>query len=146
MQPLPRLKGPGGGNHGVRALDDGGAGPEKLDRLDGLHRDLERADAARRPGLMEEHNHRFHREINLAADSAKLAWSLGTAARYVARGLYGRLPDWPGLAMRDHGRILAALRDGDASTVAERMRDHVVRVGGLLAAHLERRGMRRPAE
>lgn len=121
-------------------------GPEGLGRLDALHRELERADAARRPDLMEEHNHRFHREINLAADSAKLTWSLGTAARYVPRGPYGRLPHWPGVAMRDHERILAALRDGDAGTVAERMRDHVVRVGELLVAHLERRGMWRPAE
>lgn len=121
-------------------------GPEKLGGLEALHRDLERAAAARRPDLMEEHNHRFHREINLAADSAKLAWSLGTAARYVPRGLYGRLPDWPGLAMRDHETILAALRDGDARTAADRMRDHVVRAGELLVAHLERRGMWRPGD
>ncbi|WP_207945413.1 GntR family transcriptional regulator, partial [Actinomadura sp. 7K534] len=116
-------------------------GPEDLRGLEALHRELERAFAARRPDLMEEHNHHFHREINLAADSAKLAWSLGTAARYVPRGLYGRLPGWPDLAVRDHEHVLAALRDGDAAAAAERMRDHVVRAGELLVSHLESRGM-----
>ncbi|XRQ06230.1 GntR family transcriptional regulator [Actinomadura welshii] len=124
-------------------------GPGGLRNLEDLHRELERAGAAGRPDLMEEHNHHFHRGINLAADSAKLAWSLGTAARYVPRGLYGRLPDWPRLAVRDHERILAALRDGDARTASERMREHVVRAGELLVAHLEHRGMwpvRRPGD
>ncbi|MCQ0006298.1 GntR family transcriptional regulator [Actinomadura madurae] len=65
--------------------------PAALRELDGLQLGLEHAMAVRRPDLMEDGNHRFHREINLAAGSPKLAWSLGTAARYVPRGLYGRL-------------------------------------------------------
>ncbi len=69
---------------------------------------------------MEEYDHRFHREINRAADSPKLTWSLATAARYVPRGLYGRLDDWPALAVRDHARVLAALRDGDARAATPR--------------------------
>ncbi|WP_205718278.1 GntR family transcriptional regulator [Actinomadura sp. WMMA1423] len=115
-----------------------------LRRLEGLQHALARDKAAHRPDLMEERNHLFHREINLAADSPKLAWSLGTAARYVPRGLYGRLADWPGVAVRDHGRILAALRDADAPTAGEEMRAHIVRAGELLVGHLERRGMWRP--
>ena len=119
-------------------------GSDALRRLDGLQHALARDKAAHRPDLMEERNHLFHREINLAADSPKLAWSLGTAARYVPRGLYGRLADWPGVAVRDHGRILAALRDADAPAAGEEMRAHIVRAGELLVAHLERRGLWRP--
>ncbi|MEU8123544.1 GntR family transcriptional regulator [Spirillospora sp. NPDC049024] len=119
-------------------------GPDALRRLDGLQHALARDNAAHRPDLMEERNHLFHREINLAADSPKLAWSLGTAARYVPRGLYGRLADWPGVAVRDHGRILAALRDADAPAADEEMRAHIVRAGELLVAHLERRGLWHP--
>ncbi|TDD85390.1 GntR family transcriptional regulator [Actinomadura darangshiensis] len=112
-----------------------------LRELDALHQTMERAMRARRPDLVEDGNHLFHREINLAAGSPKLAWSLGTAARYVPRGLYGRLADWPGLAVGDHARILAALRDGDAQGAAAEMRAHIVHAGELLVAHLERRGM-----
>lgn len=120
-------------------------GPAVLERLDGLQHALARDKAARRPGLMQERNHLFHREINLAADSPKLAWSLGTAARYVPRGLYGRLADWPDVAVRDHDRILAALRDGDARAAGEEMRAHIVRAGELLVLHLNRQGLWRPA-
>jgi DNA-binding GntR family transcriptional regulator len=116
-------------------------GPAVLRELDGLQHAMERARDARRPDLMEDRNHLFHREINLTAASPKLAWSLGTAARYVPRGLYGRLADWPGLAVHDHARILAALRDGDAPAAAREMRGHIVRAGDLLVLHLERRGM-----
>ncbi|SFO08169.1 DNA-binding transcriptional regulator, GntR family [Actinomadura madurae] len=116
-------------------------GPAALRELDGLQLGLEHAMAVHRPDLMEDGNHRFHREINLAAGSPKLAWSLGTAARYVPRGLYGRLAGWPGLAVRDHALILAALRDGDPRAAAREMRAHIVRAGDLLVAHLERRGM-----
>lgn len=120
--------------------------PETLRELDALQHALERARAAHRPDLMEEHNHLFHREINLAADSAKLAWSLRASARYVPRGLYARLPDWPGLAVRDHARILTALQDGDPRTAGTEMREHIVRAGELLVVHLEHRGMWRRDE
>ncbi|MFB4305651.1 GntR family transcriptional regulator [Actinomadura sp. GTD37] len=121
------------------------AGPATVRELDGLQRALERAVDARRPDLTEEYDHLFHREINLAADSPKLAWSLATTARYVPRGLYGRLAGWPALAAADHALILAALRGGDARAAGAEMRGHIVRVGELLTAHLERRGMWRPA-
>lgn len=115
--------------------------PGALRTLDDLHGALERAAAARRPDLMEERDHLFHREINLAADSAKLAWSLRTAARYVPRGLYARLPDWPAVTVRDHALILKALRDGDARSAGTRMREHIAHAGELVVAHLEHRGL-----
>ncbi|MGW5412170.1 GntR family transcriptional regulator [Actinomadura geliboluensis] len=121
-------------------------GAAALRELADLQRALERAQAARRPDLVEEYNHLFHRGINLAADSPKLAWSLGTVARYAPRGMYGRLPGWPALAVRDHARILTALRTGDAPDAAAEMRAHIVRAGALLTAHLEHRGMWTPAD
>ncbi|MFA1543809.1 GntR family transcriptional regulator [Actinomadura monticuli] len=126
----------------ARAAPRIGAGTVR--ELDGLQRAMERAMDARRPDLMEECNHLFHREINLAADSPKLAWSLATTARYVPRGLYGRLAGWPALAAADHERVLAALRAGDTREAAAEMRGHIVRVGELLIAHLDLRGMWRP--
>jgi DNA-binding GntR family transcriptional regulator len=115
--------------------------PGTLRDLTGIHRALEQSVAAGRPDLVEDHNHAFHRAINLAADSAKLAWSLGSVSRYVPRGLYGRLPDWPAAAERDHLRILEALRSGDPHAASGAMRLHIMRAGELLIAHLERQGM-----
>ncbi|MFC6879877.1 MULTISPECIES: GntR family transcriptional regulator [Actinomadura] len=136
--------------------------PEALRDLRGLQRTLEQAESAGRIDVMEEQNHRFHRAINLAAGSAKLTWSLGSVARYAPRGLYGRLPDWPGLAVRDHRRILAALsaaaapgrgrpdgpgaRAAAARAAGTEMRRHIVGAGELLMGHLARQGMWRDEE
>jgi DNA-binding GntR family transcriptional regulator len=114
---------------------------DRLAALAAVQADLEQASAAGRADLAEERNHAFHRAINLAAGSAKLAWSLASVARYVPRGLYGRVPDWPGAAARDHRLILDVLRAGDAEAAGKEMRAHIVRSGGLLVAYLESRGM-----
>ncbi|WP_199747596.1 MULTISPECIES: GntR family transcriptional regulator [Actinomadura] len=121
------------------ALDDAALGD-----LDAFHHALEQARTVHRPDLMEQHNRDFHRRINVAAASPKLAWSMGTAARYVPRGMFGDVPDWPRLAVRDHRRVLDALRAGDGPGAGAEMRAHVLRAGELLVAHLERRGRWRP--
>ncbi|GAA1590313.1 GntR family transcriptional regulator [Actinomadura kijaniata] len=112
--------------------------------LAAIQRSLEQAAAAGRPDLVEERNHDFHRKINQAAGSPKLAWSLASVGRYVPRGLYARLPDWPALAVHDHQRVLAELRRDAPAAAGARMRTHIMRAGELLVAHLERQGMWRP--
>jgi len=112
-----------------------------LRELTGIQEALRRAVADGRTDLVEEHNHAFHRSINLAAGSAKLAWSLSSVARYVPRGLYGRLPDWPRTALQDHEAVLQALTRADPDQAAAAMRAHITRAGELLIVHLERRGL-----
>lgn len=115
--------------------------PGTLRELNAIQQAMGRSIRAGRIDLVEEHNHGFHRSINLAARSAKLAWSLGSVARYVPRGLYGRLPDWPRIALEDHRRILAALREADPEETGAAMRAHIMRAGELLLTHLERQGL-----
>jgi DNA-binding GntR family transcriptional regulator len=117
------------------------AGAELVDDLAGIQRQMVQAMRSGRIDLGEEHNHAFHRAINRAADSAKLAWTLSSVTRYVPRGLYGRLPDWPDTAIHDHERILGAVAEGDRQAAGSAMRVHIVRAGDLLIAHLERQGL-----
>ncbi|MBA9001335.1 GntR family transcriptional regulator [Thermomonospora cellulosilytica] len=112
-----------------------------LRELTAIQDAMRRAAAEGRTDVVEEHNHAFHRSINLTAGSAKLAWSLSSVARYVPRGLYGRLPDWPRTALEDHDLVLAALAEADPERTAAAMRAHIVRAGELLIAHLERQGL-----
>jgi DNA-binding GntR family transcriptional regulator len=112
-----------------------------LRRLEETQRAMERAVAEGHIDLVEELNHFFHRTINLAADSAKLAWTLGVVSRYVPRGLYGRIPDWPESCVREHQRILDALRRGNRHAASGGMRMHITIAGELLSKHLERQGL-----
>ncbi|HEX2314785.1 MAG TPA: GntR family transcriptional regulator [Thermomonospora sp.] len=120
----------------ARTMTTGG-----LKELTAIQHAMGQAVADGRIDLVEEHNHGFHRSINLAARSAKLAWSLGSVARYVPRGLYGRMPAWPRTALDDHESVLEALREADPAKAGTAMRVHVVRAGELLIAHLERQGL-----
>ena len=115
--------------------------PETLKELERIHQALERAVAIGRIERVEELNHAFHREINLAADSAKLAWTLAAVSRYVPRGLYGEVPGWPEACRRDHLRILEGLRRGSRHAASGAMRMHITHVGDLLIRHLAERGM-----
>lgn len=112
--------------------------------LEEVQRRMERAVAEGHIDQVEELNHAFHRAINLAAESAKLAWTLGAVSRYVPRGLYGRIPEWPGSCVGEHQRILEALRRGNRHAASGAMRMHITVAGELLLKHLERQGLWEP--
>jgi len=115
--------------------------PETVRELELIEQALERAAASGRPELVEEYNHAFHRGINLAADSAKLAWTLGAVSRYVPRGLFSEVPGWPAACRRDHQRVLDGLRRGSRHAASGAMRMHIMEAGELLVGYLEHRGM-----
>jgi len=108
-----------------------------LERLHAHQRML--ADAARVSDFdaIEAENHRFHRSINLAARSPKLAWLLGVLARYSPRKFYATIDGWPKASLEDHEGILQAFEHGDAERARQAMHTHIVHAGNLLIAHLE---------
>ncbi|HEY2196020.1 MAG TPA: GntR family transcriptional regulator [Actinomycetospora sp.] len=89
--------------------------------------------------------HAFHREINLAADSRRLAFLLGAAVRQLPNRFYASIAGRVESARRDHPRMLEALHRGDAAAVGELMTGHILAgsdeliedlaAGGLWARH-----------
>jgi len=90
---------------------------------------------------VEEHNHRFHRDVNRLAHAHKLAWVLGNLVHYAPRRFYGRIEGWPRASVEDHHAILAALAARDPSAARTAMRTHIEHAGALLVAHLETQGL-----
>lgn len=82
-------------------------------------------------------NHAFHKAINLAARSSKLAWFLHSAARYAPRVFYPTIQGWREASVEDHRLILAALRDGGSEASRAAMNEHMLHAGDLLIAHLQ---------
>lgn len=107
---------------------------EELDRLQEAL-----ADAAKEEDTdeMEVLNHNFHRVINRAADSRKLAWSLSVVARYVPSRFYAGIDGWPEASLVDHARIIKALHRRNAEASRSAMEAHVDHAGSLLAAHFD---------
>lgn len=69
-------------------------------------------------------NHEFHRAVNLAGASPKLAQFMSNVTRYVPENMFPTLDGWTAHAIADHRRILAALDKGDAAAARAAMSEH----------------------
>jgi DNA-binding GntR family transcriptional regulator len=99
----------------------------------------EQLDEAAKSGAVEkvdDLNNEFHRVLNHAAGSSKIAWFHGVAVRYVPRRFFAWIEGWPDAAVHDHSSILQALNDRDAEAARAAMKEHVMHAGALLADHL----------
>jgi DNA-binding GntR family transcriptional regulator len=123
------------GDLASRAVDH--LSPHELDRLEELQDELEEAHTAGDADRVEELNHEFHRRINLAADSPRLAWFLQVSSQFAPRLFFAQIEGWSEASATDHREIIAALRAGDADAAGHSMRMHVARAGELLAAHVD---------
>jgi DNA-binding GntR family transcriptional regulator len=88
---------------------------------------------------LETHNHEFHRLLNLAAGSTRIAWVLGLMTRYVPRRFYARIDGWPRATVEDHRRVLEGIRARDPERARRAMQDHVRHAGELLAENFDKR-------
>ena len=115
------------------------ATPDIIAALDKIHTDL--IDAAQRADLngLEELNHAFHREINLAANAPKLAQVIRLVSRYAPRRFYASINGWPETTAHDHSILLEAIRRGDAESARREMSEHVHHAGEQLAQHVDAR-------
>ena len=73
-------------------------------------------------------NHDFHRAINVAADSPKLAQLMSQITRYAPESVFPIVTGWPKQSMKDHRRVVAALANRDPERSARR--DVRASVGG----------------
>ncbi|MUL45419.1 GntR family transcriptional regulator [Mycobacterium sp. CBMA293] len=86
-------------------------------------------------------NHEFHRLINVIADSPKLTQFMSGITRYAPESVFPTLEGWPDLSIRDHRRVIAALKNGDASTARTAMAEHFEVGVEPLTKHLSERGV-----
>ncbi len=113
--------------------------PELVQRLAQVHTALDAAAARGDFEGVEELNHQFHREINLAAGAPKLSWVLKTVARYAPRRFYASIEGWAETTLEDHSGILDAVRNGNVEDARAEMAEHVLHAGEQLARHVDAR-------
>ena len=86
-------------------------------------------------------NHEFHRAINVAADSPKLTHVMSAITRYAPESVFPTLTGWPRQSIRDHRRVIAALRRRDATRARTAMAEHFTVGVTPLTDHLVERGV-----
>lgn len=111
-----------------------------FERLQAIHQQHEQAVRNQEQDLAARLGHQFHRTVNLAAQSPRLALLLGSLTRQLPNRFYasieGRLED----AISYHPIIMDALRVQDAGSARSLMHRHIVAGAELLIAMLERQG------
>ncbi len=81
-------------------------------------------------------NHEFHRAINLAADSPKLAQLMSQITRYAPESVFPTIAGWPARSIADHRRLLNALGRRDQKLARAAMSEHLSSGAVPLIEHL----------
>jgi DNA-binding GntR family transcriptional regulator len=86
-------------------------------------------------------NHEFHRAINVAADSPKLAQLMSQITRYAPESVFPTIAGWPRQSIKDHRRVLAALEKHDGELARKAMSEHLAAGAAPLIEHLIEHGV-----
>ena len=114
---------------------------EQLRELKEIQAELERAYAGNDGERTVRLNHEFHRAINVAADSPKLAQLMSQITRYAPESVFPAIEGWPRQSITDHRRVLSALVKRDHELARAAMSDHLAAGAVPLIEHLVARGV-----
>lgn len=112
---------------------------EQLRELRAIQDRLEEAYAGDDDERTVRLNHDFHRAVNVAAASPKLAQLMSQITRYALESVFPHIAGWPERSVRDHRRVLAALADRDEESARAAMAEHLTAAVGPLTRHLSGR-------
>lgn len=110
---------------------------EQLVELRRMHESLV---AATDPEEKAHWNHEFHKMINRAGGSRRLASVLGLLARSLPVRYFEFVPQWAEISAGHHERILIALEGHDAHEAQRLMEHHVAESGDLAVDILQEMG------
>ncbi|WP_319430109.1 GntR family transcriptional regulator [Mycobacterium sp. RTGN5] len=114
---------------------------DQLRELSTFHDELVAAYAADDGDRAVRLNHEFHRAINVAAHSAKLAQLMSQITRYAPESVFPTIEGWPDKSVADHKRILAALKAHDEERARAAMAQHLSAGAAPLIEHLVKQGV-----
>jgi DNA-binding GntR family transcriptional regulator len=114
---------------------------DQLHELQQIQAQLEEAYAGADEDLTVRLNHEFHRAINVAAGSPKLAQVMSQITRYAPESVFPAIEGWPGQSIRDHRRVLSALEKRDDALARSAMSEHLAAGAVPLIEHLVARGV-----
>ena len=110
-------------------------------RLTAYQEEYESALAAGDDAGVADLGYAFHREINLAADSHRLALLLGSVASHLPNRFYATIEGRAAQTRDEHPQLLTALAKGDSRKARSLMEKHILGGADHLIDLLEQRGL-----
>ncbi|AWW41044.1 GntR family transcriptional regulator [Streptomyces cadmiisoli] len=133
-----------GGELAARAAENITQG--QLDALETIVKQHDEAvESGDREGMVE-YGHAFHRQINLAAGSQRLALLLRSVVKHLPDRFYLSIEGRATAAREEHPLILEALRRRSSRLARSLMEQHILDSADHLVATLRERGMWQDAE
>jgi DNA-binding GntR family transcriptional regulator len=114
---------------------------DELRELKTIQTQLEQAYAGDDNERTVRLNHEFHRAINVAADSPKLAQVMSQITRYAPESVFPTIGGWPDQSIKHHRRVVAALAKRDAELARKAMSEHLAAGAAPLIDHLAEHGV-----
>ncbi|MFI0464289.1 GntR family transcriptional regulator [Saccharopolyspora sp. 5N102] len=115
--------------------------PEQIDRLKSVIEQLDEAIEAGDKDRISDLGYAFHREINLAADSHRLALLLAGVVRHLPNRFYASLESHAELTREQHALLVEALRKRSARKARTLMEEHVAEGADHVIEMLEKTGL-----
>ncbi|MBS9532410.1 GntR family transcriptional regulator [Mycobacterium sp. M1] len=109
--------------------------------IEAIQDQLEAAYAAADEERAVRLNHEFHRAINVAAGSPKLAQLMSQITRYAPESVFPIVAGYPAESIRHHRRVLAALAGRDEDRARSAMAEHLASGAAPLIDHLIEHGV-----
>ena len=114
---------------------------DQVRELEKIQTELEEAYAGDDDQRAIRLNHEFHKAINVAADSPKLAQLMSQITRYAPESVFPTIEGWPDQSTEHHRKLLAALEKRDENLARTAMSEHLAAGAGPLIEHLTQRGV-----
>ncbi|MBD0863135.1 GntR family transcriptional regulator [Gordonia sp. zg691] len=115
--------------------------PAQLDALEAILISLEKAIEADDKDKIAQLGHSFHREINLAAESPRLARLLQTVTTNLPNRFYATIEGHVTTTREEHPAILEALRKRSSKKARQLMEAHILDGADHLIELLDERGL-----
>src|SRR4029078_2095087 len=112
---------------------------EQLRELEKVQTELEDAYASDDDDRAVRLNHEFHKAINVAADSPKLAQLMSQINRCAPESVFPTITVWPDQSTEHHRKLLAALEERDEDLARTLMSEHLAAGASPLIEHLTAR-------
>jgi DNA-binding GntR family transcriptional regulator len=114
---------------------------DQLRELEKIQTELEDAYASDDDERAVRLNHDFHKAINVAAHSPKLAQLMSQITRYAPESVFPTIAGWPDQSTEHHRKLLAALDKHDEDLARIAMAEHLAAGAAPLIEHLTQRGV-----
>lgn len=115
--------------------------PEVLNRLEDMNREYDANLKSGDTDYLADLGHQFHREINLAAESHRLARLQGSVVKNLPNRFYAAIEGQLVDSNEGHPQILEALKARDPERARAIMADHLTHAADGLIESLRERGM-----